>query len=80
MGSVVIKDGGLFQIFQPPVARHLAVVLVELAVAAFPIVKLARAQFQPAQQAFGRQFSAIRPALDIIDNLVASVVGNPASL
>jgi hypothetical protein len=49
MGVVVVEDGLLFPVLKPPIARHLAVVLVGLAIAPLPIVKLARAEPQPAQ-------------------------------
>ena len=80
MGVVVVEDGLLFPILEPPIARHLAVMLVGLAIARFPIVKLARAEPQPAQQAFGRQLGANRPVADVIDDFVARVVRNPAAL
>lgn len=80
MGVVVVEDGLLFPVLKPPIARNLAVVLVGLAIAPFPIVKLARAESQPAQQAFGGQFCANRPVADVIDDFVASVVRNPAAL
>ncbi len=50
---MVIEDRLLLPRFEPPVARDLAVVFVDLAVAAFPIMELARAETQPAEQTFG---------------------------
>ena len=79
MRSVVIEDRLLLPFFKPPVARDLAVVLVGLAVATFPIMELARAEPQPAQQTFGGQFRALRPVVEVVDDFVARVVGNPAS-
>ena len=80
MRVVVVEDGLLFPVLKPPIARNLAVVLVGLAIAPFPIVKLARAESQPAQQAFGGQLCTNRPVADVIDDVVASVVRNPAAL
>ncbi len=80
MGVVIIEDRLFLPLFEPPVAWDLAVVLVGLAVATFPIMELARAEPQPAQQTFGGQFRALRPVVDVVDDFVARVVGNPASL
>ena len=80
MAVVVVEDRQLFPILQPPVARNLPVVLVELAVAAPPLVELAGAQTHPAQKAFGRQPRTIGPMLDVIDDLVPGIVGNPSSV
>jgi len=77
---VVVEDGLLFPILEPPIARNLAVVLIDLAVASLPIVKLARTEPQPTQQAFGGQLRTVRPVADVIDDFVASVVRNPAAL
>jgi hypothetical protein len=55
-------------------------VLVGFAVAVLPLVVLACRQIQPAQEGFGRQLRAPRPVLDVVDDFVARVVGNPASL
>ena len=75
-----IEDRLLLPRFEPPVARDLAVVFVGLAVATFPIVELARAERQPAEQTFGGQFRAPRPMVEVVDDFVARVVGNPAAL
>ena len=80
MGIVVVEDGLLFPVLEPSIAWNLAVVLVGLAVACFPIVKLARAEPQSAQQAFGGQFRANYPVAHVIDDFVANVVRNPAAL
>ena len=58
----------------------LAVVLVDLAVAVLPVVELALAQAQPAQEPLGGQLGALGPAVHVIDHLVAGVVGNPTSV
>jgi hypothetical protein len=54
-------------------------VLVDLAVAFFPVVKLAGAQFDPVEEAAGRDLGLVAPGADKIDELIADVVGNPAS-
>ena len=64
MRIVVIEDGLLLPSFEPPVAWHLAVVLVGHSVATFPGVELARAESQPTQESPRRQFGANGPVLD----------------
>ena len=80
MRIVVVEDSLLLPILEPPITRNLAVVLIDLAIASFPIVKLARTEPQPTQQAFGGQLRTVRPVADVIDDFVASVVRNPAAL
>jgi hypothetical protein len=80
MGVVVVEDGLLFPVLEPPIARNLAVVLVGLAVAPFPIVKFARTKPQPAQQTLGGQLCANCPVADVIDDFVANIVRNPTAL
>jgi hypothetical protein len=76
---VEVEDRLLLPGFQPIVAGDQRVVLVDLAVALPPIVKLARAQREPTDEPFDGQLGAIRPMVDEVDDLVAGVVGNPAS-
>jgi len=80
MAVVILEDGDLLPVLQPPVARNLAIVFVGLPVAILPLVKLARTQPQPGEQPFGGQFRPRRPMLEVIDDFVAGVVGNPASV
>ena len=80
MAVVKIDDGPFFPVLQPPVARDLAVVLVGLAVAVLPVVELAGAQAEPAQELPSRKLRALGPMLDVVDDLVARVVGNPGSV
>jgi len=55
-------------------------VFVRLAVSLFPIVKFARTDTDPLHQSLGRQLGANFPVLDdVVDDLVAYVVGNPTS-
>jgi len=80
MAVMVVQDRLLLPGFQPKIAGNLAVVLIGLAVAIFPVVELAGTEFQPAEKLAGWQFGTHGPVFDVIDNLVASVVGNPNSL
>src|SRR2546428_657477 len=71
---VVIEDGLLLLLLQPPISGHLTVVLVGLAVAGFPLVELAAPQSQPGEQASGGQFGPLGPMPDVVHDLVAGVV------
>lgn len=79
MTGVEFKDRLLLLAGQPPIARHQAIVLVSLAVTVAPLVEFAGAQLEPGEQPLLRKLGAILPVLDVIDDLVASIVGNPAS-
>ena len=79
MAIVEVDDRLLLPGFEPPVARNLAVVLVGFAVPFAPRVVLAAAQLQPEQQLFHRCLGTIRPVLQVVDDCVARIVGNPAS-
>jgi hypothetical protein len=80
MAIMKVQDGLFLPGFQPRVAGDLPVVFVDLAVAFFPVVELARAERQPVEKPAGRQFGTQRPVVDVIDDLVPNVVGNPNSL
>jgi len=53
--------------------------LVDFAVALFPVVELAGAQTDPAEKTAGRDLALVAPGPNEIDEFVADVVGNPAS-
>jgi hypothetical protein len=75
-----VEDSLLLLGFEPVVARDPGVVLVGLAVAAFPGVPLGAGQAEPEQEAGDGDAGLAGPAVDEIDDLVAGVVGNPASV
>jgi hypothetical protein len=54
-------------------------VLVDFAETLLPVVKLAGADADPGQKARERNVGFIRPGADEIDDVVARVVGDPAS-
>jgi hypothetical protein len=62
------------------VAWHPGVVLVDFAVALFPVVELAGTQADPAEEAAGGDLGLVGPGVDEINELVAGIVRNPASL
>jgi hypothetical protein len=76
---VISHDRLLLPILQPRVARNLAVVLVDFAEPLAPVVELADAQLQPGEELLYGQLRAFGPASHVVDDLVADVVGNPAS-
>jgi hypothetical protein len=55
-------------------------VLVDFAVAFFPVMELAGAQRDPVEETAGRDLGLVAPGADEVDELIANVVGNPASL
>lgn len=80
MLAVEVDDRLLLPVFEPVVPRDLAVVLVGLAVALPPLVELALAGAQPADDAREGDLGLLRPVLGEVDDRVASVVGDPAAL
>jgi hypothetical protein len=76
---VKLDDSLLFPVFEPPVAGNPALVLVDLAVTLSPVVELAQADADPLDDLLGRDFHPVRPIPNVVDDLIASVVGNPGS-
>src|SRR6266568_887418 len=71
-------DDGLFlPVFQPVIARGPYVMLVDFAVAFFPVEKLAARQAGPGQQPPERNLSLLGPAVHKIHNLVAQIMRHP---
>jgi len=65
---------------EPVIARHPGVVLVDLAEAGFPVVELAGADAEPGQETPESDLRLVAPGADEIDELIAAVMGHPASL
>jgi hypothetical protein len=61
------------------VAGHPGVVLVDLAEALLPVVELTGADADPGEEATDRDLGLVAPGADEIDELVAAVVGDPAT-
>jgi len=55
-------------------------VLVDFAVAFLPVLELAGAQLDPVEEAAVGDLGLVAPATDEVDEVVADVVGNPASV
>jgi len=79
MLSVEDDNRQLFPSFQPMIAGHQAIVFVCLAVTLFPSVKFTQADADPLHQSLGRQFGASFPVLDVINDFVPGIMGNPGS-
>ena len=75
-----IDNGSFLPIFEPPIAWDLAVVLVDFAVTVLPVVELTCAQAEPTQELTGWKLRAVGPMLDVVDDLITHVVGNPGSV
>jgi hypothetical protein len=69
----------LLVVAEPMVAGHPGVVLVDLAEAVLPIVELAGADADPAEEATGGDVRLVAPGADEIDEGVTSIVGDPAA-
>jgi hypothetical protein len=54
-------------------------VLVDFAIAFSPVVELAGAQPDPVEKVAGRDLGLVAPGADEVDELIAGIVGNPAS-
>jgi len=72
-------DLALLLVEQPVVTRHMAVVLVRLAVAPLPGEELAARDADPRDEPIGGDLGLVGPHAHEIDNRVAEVVGNPAT-
>jgi hypothetical protein len=69
-----------FIVGEPMIARDPGVVLVDLAEAPFPVVELAGADADPADETTEGDFGLVAPGADEIDDGVAGIVGDPATL
>ena len=74
-----VDDRLAFPVFQPPISRDFAVVIVLHPVALLPGRKLVGGQVNPTEESAGRQFRAVFPVVDVVNNLVSRVVRNPAT-
>ena len=80
MAVVVIENGLFFPVLKPPIAGDQTVVLVDLALTVFPVVELAGTQAQPTKELTRRELRPLGPVVDIVDDFVTRVMGNPGSL
>ena len=76
---VEVQDRFLLPIFEPEISRDRTVVFVDFAVTFLPVKELATTDAQPGDDLLGGNLGPLVPAIDVIHDLVACVVGNPAS-
>jgi hypothetical protein len=55
-------------------------VLVDFAIAFLPVKILAAANPEPCNDLLGWDFGSVIPMIHVVDNLVAGIRGNPASV
>ena len=80
MLPVKIEDRSLLPVFQPMVPGDPAIVFVHLSVSLLPAVKGAFWYAHPAEDTPGCDLGTILPMMNIIDDAIAYVVGNPNSV
>jgi len=77
MLGLKVEDGLLLPVLQPEVPGNPTVVLVDPAVALPPVVELAGAHAQPADEAPGADLGGLGAAPDEIHDLIPHIVGHP---
>jgi hypothetical protein len=80
MLKVKIDDGPAFPRLEPVVAGDLAVVLIRFPVPLAPLVERSLGNGEPLEELFDGDFSLGLPVMDVVDQAVACVRGNPASV
>ncbi len=80
MFPVKIEDSSLLPVFEPMVPGDPAIVFVDLSVTLLPTVKGAFWHTHPTEDAVGGNLGSILPMMNIIDDAIAYVVGNPNSV
>jgi len=70
----------LFPILKPPVTRDVTIVLVDFAITNSPIVELALSDPQPFHEVVTWQLGSLGPAVNVIDNGIASIMGDPDAI
>jgi len=80
MVEVEPDDGLLLPILQPVVARDPAVVFVDLSIPLSPAVKRPLRYAQPSEDSVARNLCAVLPVVDVIDEGISRLVGNPNSV
>ena len=71
-------DNRLFlPVLQPEIPRDQGIVLVDFAVAALPVVILARSDAEPVDKVRHCDAGALGPAIDKVNYRIARIMGNP---
>lgn len=79
MGMMEIDNRLFFPVLEPEIPGDLGVVFVGPSVSLFPIEVLATSDPEPLNDVLRRGLGTLGPVSDVIDDLVSSIVGNPAS-
>jgi len=74
---LVVQNAFAFVFLEPMIAWHLGVVFVDFAVTLLPVEIFALADPDPANDSAGRNFCLLFPVSDVVNDLVANVMGNP---
>jgi hypothetical protein len=75
-----VDDPALLLVSEPVVTWQPGIVLVDFAVAFLPVVELAGAQADPANEAADADLGLVAPDADEVNEVIPGVRGNPASL
>jgi hypothetical protein len=62
------------------IPRDGSIVLVDFAIAFLPVKKLAASNPEPCNDLFGWDFGSVIPVIHVVDDLVAGIRGNSASI
>jgi len=73
-----VDDAEFFVVGEPVVAWDPGIVLVDFALALFPVVELGSAQADPAEEAADGDVGLVSSGVDEIDEVVAGVMRHPA--
>jgi len=74
---VEIDDRLLLPVFEPEITGNQGVMLVDLAIAALPVVILAGCNPQPLDKSRHGDAALFRPAMNEIDDGITDIMGNP---
>jgi hypothetical protein len=80
MFPVEVEDRSLLPVFEPMVPGDPTVVFVDLSITLLPTVKSAFWHAHPTEDALSGNLGSILPEMNIIDDAIAYVVGNPNSI
>ena len=67
-------------VFEPMVSRYQCVVLIDFSIPLFPVEVLAVANADPADNSTGGDLCLLFPLVNVVDNFVADIMGNPLTV
>jgi hypothetical protein len=74
---LVVENLFFIEIIKPPVTGCFSVVCVGFSVPFFPLVELGFTDADPEDESCNRDACPFVPVVDVIDNGIAGIVGNP---